>query len=73
MVKYLGKEFKNHEELRAWTKAGKIKEYKRLAERFSNNPSMEHNVMMCKLADVLMGQFDMSPVEIEALELEAIA
>lgn len=38
-MKYLGVEFKNKEQLEAWTKAGNIEEYKKLAKLFNNNPS----------------------------------
>lgn len=73
MIKYLGREFKNHDELKAWTKAGKIAEYKRLAQMFDANPTMEISSMMYDLSIVLMTQFNMSGEEIETLELSAIA
>ena len=73
MIKYLEREFNNYGELRVWTKAGKIAEYKRLARMFDTNPTMEISSMMSDLAIELMTQFNMSAVEIETLELSAIA
>ena len=72
-MKYLGMEFKNHQELKDWNKQGHINHYKKLAKMFSNNPTMELNVMMCKCADVLVKQFGLTYNEVEQIELSCMA
>ena len=66
---YLGIEFKNHEELKNWNKAGHIREYKKLAEMFDKNPSLEISSVMSDRAKVLHKIFGMSWDEIEELEI----
>ena len=72
-MKYLGMEFKNYQELKDWNKQGHINHYKMLAKMFSNNPTMELNVMMCKCADVLVKQFGLTYSEVEQIELSCMA
>ena len=66
---YLGIEFKNYEELENWNKCEHIREYKKLAEMFDRNPSMEISSMMSDIAIVLHDRFEMSWEEIEELEI----
>ena len=68
---YIGMEFKNCTELRAWAKRGKINEYKRLAEMFSEKPSMEISAKMSEAAKTLHEQFNLGWDEIEAIEINA--
>ena len=72
-MKYLGMEFKNHQELKDWNKQVHINRYKKLAKMFSNNPTMELNVMMCKCADILVKQFGLTYSEVEQIELSCMA
>ena len=72
-MKYLGMEFKNHQELKDWNKQGHIYRYKKLAKMFSNNPTMELNVMMCKCANILVKQFGLTYSEVEQIELSCMA
>ena len=72
IMKYLGMEFKNYEELQAWSKQGHIDRYKWLAKRFAENGSMETSCMMSKLFLVPMNHYGMTSDEIEALELEVM-
>lgn len=71
-MKYLGMEFKNHRELKDWNKQGHINHYKKLTKMFSNNPTMELNVMMCKCADALVKQFGLTYNEVEQIELSCM-
>lgn len=73
MMKYLGREFTNYEELNKWNRQGHIEEYKKLARMFNNHSTMELNNLMCEKAEVLHNRFHMSWDEIEQLEIEAIA
>lgn len=68
-MKYLGMEFKDYNELADWNKDGHIKEYRRLAEMFSQSPSMEISSIMSDRAAVLHDSFGMSWEEIEELEI----
>lgn len=68
-MKYLGMEFKDCEELANWNKDGHIREYRKLAEMFSQFPSMEISSMMSDRAAVLHDSFGMSWEEIEELEI----
>lgn len=70
-MKYLGMEFKNASELEAWTKEGNIKEYKKLAKLFNNNPTMELSAMMSDCAEILHDRFGVSWEEIEEMEMAA--
>lgn len=72
-MKYLGREFKNKQELRAWNKHGHIEHYKKLAKMFINNPSMELSIMMSKCADTLVQQFGMTYNDVEQIELSCMA
>ena len=72
-MKYLGMEFKNYQELKDWNKQGHINRYKKLAKMFSNNPTMELNVMMCKCADILVKQFGLTYNDVEQIELSCMA
>ena len=70
---YLGIEFKNYEELRNWTKEEHIREYKRLAEMFAKNGTMEISSMISDQKLVLHDSFGMDWEEIEDLENEVFA
>lgn len=70
-MKYLGMEFKNKEQLEAWTKAGNIEEYKQLVKLFNNNPTMELSSMMSDRAEILHDRFGVSWEEIEQMEMAA--
>ena len=72
-MKYLGMEFKNYQELKDWNKQGHINHYKKLAKMFSNNPTMELNVMMCKCAVILVKQFGLTYNDVEQIELSCMA
>ena len=72
-MKYLGIEFKNYQELKDWNKRRHINHYKNLAKMFSNNPTMELNVMMCKCADILVKQFGLTYNDVEQIELSCMA
>ena len=72
-MKYLGMEFKNYQELKDWNKQGHINQYKKLTKMFSNNPTMELNVMMCKCADILVKQFGLTYNDVEQIELSCMA
>ena len=72
-MKYLGMTFKNHDELKAWVKQGKLNEYRKLAKLAVKDFTMELNVRMCKLAFDLMDNYGVSSAEIEGIELEAYA
>ena len=72
-MKYLGMKFKNYQELKDWNKQGHINRYKKLAKMFSNNPTMELNVMMCKCADILVERFGLTYNDIEQIELSCMA
>ena len=64
---YLG-QFNNVDELKAHNKQLKVAEYRNLAKRFADNPSMELSSMMSDLALTLVNVFNMSWIEVEALE-----
>lgn len=68
-MNYLGREFKNVQELLDWSKERKISYYRDLAKRFSEAPSMELSVIMSDTADTLVKYFGLSWDEIEALEI----
>lgn len=68
-MKYLGMEFKNKKKLLAWNKEGKINEYRKLAQRFDQNPTMELSSMMSDLASVLVDQFGLTWEQVEELEI----
>ena len=72
MMTYLGMEFKSYQELRAWTKAGKINEYRSLSKRFNEQSTLELSSMMSDLAQVLIKQFGVTPDELEDIELETL-
>ena len=75
-MKYLGRTFKNHEELMTWVKEGKIAEYKKLMKMLSETTDAEYAmaivVKSSELENVLIKQFGMTPTEIEAIEIEAV-
>lgn len=66
---YLGREFKDYEELVNWNKDGHITEYRKLAKMFGKTPTMEISSMMSKKAIILHDSFGMSWEEIEELEI----
>lgn len=68
-MRYLGREFKNYEEMYEWSKSGLIAEYRRLSEMFSRNPSMELSCLMSNHADALVRSYGLTWEEIEALEV----
>lgn len=68
-MKYMGRIFKNYEELRKWNKEKHIEEHKHLCRMFGNNPSMEISCMMSDHADVLVRLFGMTREEIEKMEI----
>ena len=67
-MKYLGREFKNYEEMHEWSKNNHIAEYRELADMFSRNPSMELSILMGDRAKVLVESFDLTWTEIDELE-----
>lgn len=67
-MKYLGMDFKNYDEMRAWSKAGHIEEYKNLAKLFDKNPTQELSVIMSDRALVLVEAFGLTWEQIEDLE-----
>lgn len=69
MIKYLGHEFKNHEEFEEWNKAQKIEEYKSFFKVFTADPSMECNKLLCEMADFLVSRFGLTYSDIEDIEL----
>lgn len=72
-MKYMGKEFKDYQELKAWNKQGHIDYYKKLATLASSNLTMELSIMMTDCAVVLMRQFGLTADEIEEIELACMA
>lgn len=68
-MRYLGMEFKDHAELKAWSKVGHIEHYKKLSAMFAENPSMELIDMMWEEREVLVKQFNMTYEECELLEI----
>lgn len=66
---YLGKHFRNYEELENWNRNGHIAEYRKLAEMFSRNPSMELSCMMSDRAEVLVKEFGLTWEQVEQLEI----
>ena len=70
---YLGRKFKNFEEMREHNKQSNIVHYKRLLNSFYANPSHAAIIMIQNMADILVNTFGMTRAEVDALdELETI-
>lgn len=59
--------------LKNWSKEGHIKRYLMLAKMFDRQPCMEISSMMSDLSQLLIKRYGLTPDEIEAIELEAMA
>lgn len=68
-MNYLGMKFKSAEEIIEWSKAGNIEHYRSLARQFSKHPSMELSSMMSDQADILIRIYNLTPEEVEELEV----
>ena len=71
-MKYLGKEFKNYQELKNWNKQGHIDHYKALTKLFIEKPTMELSCKMVEYAEVLVKIFGMTYSEVEQIEISCM-
>lgn len=69
---YMGIEFESAEAIKTWSKEGNITEYRKLAKRFAENPSVELSFMMSRLADILVKTFGLTWDEVEEIELSVM-
>jgi hypothetical protein len=66
---YMGRNFKNAEEIKEWNKQGNINYFKKLVAMFNDKATMELSIEMSKQADILVNHFNMSWEEIDRLEI----